>query len=438
MRGSIRAESAQSVTFVELFFDLVFVFAVTQLTVLTAHDLTPDGILRSILLGWLIWWAWTQFTWTLNPADTTHPLVRVITLAATGLALVMAASVPRAFAEDALWFAVPYVLVRVLGLWLQVQVELERAGASHAGVIRWAALSAIGLVLVLIGAVADPSLRPWIWLLAVLADLVAAGIAGRNTVWDLNPAHLSERHGLFVIIAIGESLIVAGSTVANDERSTALAAAAAAAIVVACLLWWTYFGWLKDALEHSYATAPPERNGPLARDAFSLAHFPLIAGIVGFAVALEEIGAHPEEPAPAAVLASLGIGVTLFVASSALSLRLCGGNLLRARLAILVVMLVGLVLAAPLPPVWPLVVVSVALLAIVLIEGAGPDVAPLRGARGRVAPRGLAHQGSPLAALAFRERTQSRAGVRLTGSIRARRPARRAWHARSPRPCPHG
>ena len=77
MRGSIRAESAQSVTFVELFFDLVFVFAVTQLTVLTAHDLTPDGILRSILLGWLIWWAWTQFTWTLNPADTTHPLVRV-------------------------------------------------------------------------------------------------------------------------------------------------------------------------------------------------------------------------------------------------------------------------------------------------------------------------------------------------------------------------
>jgi low temperature requirement protein LtrA len=376
VRGSIRAENAQSVTFVELFFDLVFVFAVTQLTVLTAHDLTPDGILRSILLGWLIWWAWTQFTWTLNPADTTHPLVRVITLAATGLALVMAASVPRAFAEDALWFAVPYVLVRVLGLWLQVQVELERAGASHAGVIRWAAFSAIGLVLVLIGAVADPSLRPWIWLLAVLADLVAAGIAGRSTVWDLNPAHLSERHGLFVIIAIGESLIVAGSTVANDERSTALAAAAAAAIVVACLLWWTYFGWLKDALEHRYATAPPERNGPLARDAFSLAHFPLIAGIVGFAVALEEIGAHPEEPAPAAVLASLGIGVTLFVASSALSLRLCGGDVLRARLAILVVMLIGLVLAAPLPPVWPLVVVSVALLAIVLIEGSGPDVAP--------------------------------------------------------------
>jgi low temperature requirement protein LtrA len=376
VRGSIRASDAQSVTFVELFFDLVFVFAVTQLTVLTAHDLTPEGILRSILLGWLIWWAWTQFTWTLNPADTTHPTVRVITLAATAAALVMAASVQRAFADDALWFAVPYLLVRVLGLGLQVWVDLQRVGVSHAGVVRWAGLSSVGLVLVLAGAIVDPTVRPWIWLLAVVADVVAAAIAGRNTIWDLNPAHLSERHGLFVIIAIGESLIVAGTAVANDERSAALATAAAAAILVAALLWWTYFGWLNDALEELYAAAPPERNGPLARDAFSLGHFPLIAGIVGFAVAIEEIGAHPDEPAPAAVLASLGIGVALFVASSALSYRLCGGRLLVRRLAILAVMLVGLALVAAMPPVWPLAVVAAALLAIVLVEGAGPETEP--------------------------------------------------------------
>ncbi|MGP1673917.1 MAG: low temperature requirement protein A, partial [Candidatus Limnocylindrales bacterium] len=184
-------------------------------------------------------------------------------------------------------------------------------------------------------------------------------------------AHLSERHGLFVIIAIGESLIVAGTAVANDERSGALAANAAAAIVVACLLWWTYFGWLKEALEHRYAAAPPERNGPLARDAFSLAHFPLIAGIVGFAVAIEETLAHPDAPMPTAVAASLGIGVVLFVACSALALRLCGGRVLRARLAILAVMLVALAFAAPLAPVWPLAVVAAALLAIVLIEGGG-------------------------------------------------------------------
>lgn len=373
MRGSIRAEGGQAVAFVELFFDLVFVFAVTQITVLTAHDLTPDGILRSVLLGWLIWWAWTQFTWTLNPADTTHPIVRVTTLAATAVALVMAASVQRAFGDDALWFAVPYVVVRVLGLGLQILVELERVGVDHGGVIRWVGLSTIGLVLVLIGAVVDPATRPWIWLLAILADVVAAAIAGRNTAWDLDAGHLSERHGLFVIIAIGESLIIAGTAVANDERTFALASAAVAAILVAALLWWTYFGWLKEALEEAFAAAPPERNGPLARDAFSLAHFPLIAGIVGFAVAIEEIGAHPDEPASAAVLASLGIGVSLFVASSALSLRLCGGQVLVARLALLAAMLVGLALVAPMAPVWPLFIVAAALLGIVLVEGAGPE-----------------------------------------------------------------
>jgi low temperature requirement protein LtrA len=369
----MRAEEPQSVTYVELFFDLVFVFAITQLTELTAHNLTPDGILRSILLGWLIWWAWTQFTWTLNPADTTHPMVRVVTLAATAAALPMAASVPGAFGDDALWFAAPYLIVRVLGLSLQVKVDLERGEGSHTGVITWVAMSSVGLVLVMIGAVVDPTLRPWVWVLATLADLLAAGLAGRNTIWDLNPAHVSERHGGFVIIAIGESLIVAGIAVGNVERSPALVTAAAAAILVACLLWWTYFGWLKEALEHRFAAASPERLGALARDAYSLGHFPLIGGIVGFAVALEEIGVHPEDPAPAAVLASLGIGVALFVASSAQALRTVDGPVLRPRLAILGVMLVALVFVASWPPVVPLLVVAAALFAIVAIEGGGPD-----------------------------------------------------------------
>ena len=201
---------------------------------------------------------------------------------------------------------------------------------------------------------------------------MAAAWAGRGASWDLNPSHLTERHALFVIIAIGESLIVAGTAVANEERTVALASAAVVTIVVASLLWWTYFGWLQEALEHRYAGSSPERLGPLARDAFSLAHFPLIGGIVGFAVAIELIAAHPDEPAPAAVLASLGIGVTLFVACSALSLRLLGGPILLPRLLILPVMLGLIALVAPMEPGWPLAVVAAALLAIVLIEGAGP------------------------------------------------------------------
>jgi low temperature requirement protein LtrA len=370
----MRASEPQSVTFVELFFDLVFVFAVTELTAVTAHDLTLSGVVRSVLLFWLIWWAWSQFTWTLNPADTTHPGVRILTLAATGAAFVMATSVSRAFAEDALWFAIPYVVVRVLALGLQVRIDLEQ-GPDHAAVWRWAALSCVGMMIVLVGALVDPQIRSWIWLLAILADFVAAAVAGQAQEWDLNPAHVSERHGLIVIIAIGESIIVAASAVAAAPRTAPLVATAAAALAVACLLWWTYFGWLKDALEHRLAEATPAVIGNLTRDAYSLFHFPLVGGIIGFAVAIEEMVAHPDEPADAAVVAALGVGVALFVGFSAASYWRLYGRLLTVRVAMLAVMAGLLVLVAPLAPVWTLVVVAGALLALVAIEAVSPPAA---------------------------------------------------------------
>jgi low temperature requirement protein LtrA len=370
----VRATGPQGVAFVELFFDLVFVFAVTQVTARTAGDLSAGGVLRSILLGWLIWWAWTQFTWTLNPADTSNRVVRVITLAATAAAFVMAASVPRAFTDEAIWFAVPYLVVRGLGLALQVQVERERGGHDHAAVYRWAGASLVGLGLVLLGALVDPPLRSLLWLAAIMADFLAAAIAGRAATWDLDASHLSERHGLFVIIALGESLIVAGSGIARAPLTSGLATSVGAAIVVACLLWWTYFDWLKDALEHRFAAAAPNQLGQLARDAFSLAHFPLIAGIVGFAVAVEETVAHPDEPMATAALAALGIGVALFVASSALSLWRLGGPVLGVRLIALLAMGIGLLVVGtqPVLPVVPLGVVAVALLVIVVAEMTRP------------------------------------------------------------------
>jgi low temperature requirement protein LtrA len=373
-RRGVRASRPQGVTFVELFFDLVFVFAITQITAQTASDLTVEGVLQSILVGWLIWWAWTQFTWTLNPADTTHSWVRVLTLAATAAAFVMAASVPRAFTSEAIWFALPYLVVRLLGLGLQVRVEMEREGADHAAVYRWAGASLVGLALVMVGALVDPGLRSIVWLGAIGADFAAATVAGRAATWDLNPAHLAERHGLFVIIALGESLIVAGAAIASAELAPSLVAAVGASIVVACLLWWTYFGWLSAALAHRFAAADPRRLGPLARDAFSFAHFPLIGGIVGFAVAVEETVVHPDDPMTVPVLAALGVGVALFVASSALSLRTLGGPLLVARLAALAVMASALVVVAvvSMPPVVPLGVVAAALLAIVTVEAARP------------------------------------------------------------------
>src|SRR5215217_7332043 len=368
----LRASEPQSATFVELFFDLVFVFAVTQITALTAHDLTVGGVVRSLLLFWLIWWAWTQFTWTLNPADTNHTGIRITVLLATAAAFVMATSVPRAFAEDSLWFALPYLVVRVLGLGLQLQVDLELPEADHAGVLKWAGFSLVGLTLVLVGAAVDPGLRTWLWVLAIVADLFAAAMAGTAEAWDLNAAHISERHGLFVIIAIGESMIVAGTGVAGEARTGSLVVAAATALAVACLLWWTYFGWLKDAMEHRLAAETPLTLGQLTRDAYSLSHFPLICGIIAFAVATEEIVAHPDQPPSAAVIAALGVGVALFVGFSAVSYRRLGGPILVPRFLALAAMGALLFVVAPLAPVWPLVVVGLALLGVVVVEGVVP------------------------------------------------------------------
>ena len=380
----LHAPQPQPVTFVELFFDLVFVFAVTQITVSTASDLSVANLLRSLLLFWLIWWAWTQFTWTLNPADTTHRLVRAITLAATGAAFIMASSVPRAFADDALWFAVPYLVVRLLGLGLQVRIDLEQDSDGVATVQRWAAASSLGLIAVLAGALVDPPARNWLWLLAILLDLAAAALAGGGKVWDLSPAHVSERHGLFVIIAIGESLIVAGTAVAGDERTAELVAAGAAALVGASLLWWMYFDWFKEALEHDLARAAPTELGGLVRDAYSLGHFPLVFGIIGYAVAVEEIMLHPSDPAPRTVLVALAGGVALFNLSTVFAYWRLHRQLLTTRLAVTTIIAVVVAAFPTWPPFWPLVTVAVGLVILAVLEG-DPSRSPAQHATNQLA-----------------------------------------------------
>ncbi len=317
---------------------------------------------------WLIWWAWTQFTWALNPADTTHDVVRVITLVATGIAFIMAASVTRAFGPEVMWFAVPYLLVRLLGLGLQVRVDREHESRDRATVMLWFALSLIGLALVLAGAFVDPPARNWIWLAAIAADLVAAGRAARQgRTWDIRPAHFSERHGLFVIIALGESLIVAATAISGADRTAALMADVVLALLVACLLWWTYFGWLKEATERGLAAAGSS-IGVVARDAFSFGHFPLVCGIIGFSVAVEEIVYHPGVAPPAEVVASLGVGVALFVGSATFVYWRTCGRLLGQRLAILLVTEGALLLVAAQDPIWLLTTVAVGMLAIAATE----------------------------------------------------------------------
>jgi low temperature requirement protein LtrA len=371
-RQHVHAPDAQGVTFVELFFDLVFVFAVTQVTALTVEHLTLSGVARTLLLFWLIWWAWTQFTWTLNPADTSASSVRAVTLLATATAFVMAASVTRAFGDEAMWFVVPYLLVRVIGLALQVRVDLERPDVRHGAIFWWVGLSSVGLALVLAGGLASTPERYWLWVAAIVADLIAASAGGKRHEWDINPSHFAERHGLFVIIALGESLIVAATAVSGEARTGALIAVAAVGLLVACLLWWTYFAWLIEVVEDGLARTPPERVGSTARDAFSLSHFLLVFGIIGFAVALEEMAHHPAAVPPAKVTAALGVGTTLYVASAAFAVWRASKVLLVARLVVLAATMGVLALVSGAEAAWQLGVVAAGLLVISVVEGRGP------------------------------------------------------------------
>jgi low temperature requirement protein LtrA len=310
--SSIASPEDQGVTFVELFFDLVFVFSVTQIVGHVHHHLDWLGVGQSVLVFWLVWWAWSQFTWALNAADTTHPAVELGTLVATGVSFFMAVALPNAFSGGAAWFAIPYVLVRVIGLGLYIWVAWQTDPSKHAAVRTFSLMSVGGLVAVLAGGFAGGSTLYWLWGIAILLDVVAALAAGEREGWDLHPEHFGERHGLFVIIALGESLIVTGGGLSKATVTANLIAAGTLAVAATCALWWSYFACGKPALDQALAQAPEAERSKLGRDVYSLLHFPMILGVIGFAAAIEGIVLHPADPLTLEARLALAMGVALF------------------------------------------------------------------------------------------------------------------------------
>jgi low temperature requirement protein LtrA len=322
VRTSIRGSEAQGVTFVELFFDLVFVFAVTQVTGVIAHDLTWGGALHALIVFWLVWWAWTQYTWSLNTADTERIGVRLYTLAATGIAFVLALTVPEIDTERGWLFCLAYLALRILGIGMQWRLTDGEPSLRNA-VAKWTTLSSLGLVAVAIGAFLDPEARIVALAVAAVLDMVSATRAGSG-IWELFVPHFAERHGLIVIVALGESLIAAGATASDAGLETHVTTVAMLAVIATCALWWTYFGWAKDVLEENFEKQPLATAGRYARNIYSFGHFPIIAGVVGFAVAIEEAVAHPVEHLEPAGALALMAGVTLFVGGTGVAMWISG------------------------------------------------------------------------------------------------------------------
>ncbi len=351
---SIFSTDEQTVTFVELFFDLVFVFSVTQVAHLLAKHLDWTGVGQAVLVFWMVWWAWTQFTWALNAANTTHAGVELGTLLATGVAFFMAVALPGAFTEEAIWFALPYLAVRVIGLTMYIRVAWVADPTQHAAVRGFAFMSMGGLAAVLAGAIAGPPTLYWLWGLAILLDVIAALVAGEAEGWNLHPEHFAERHGLFVIIALGESLIVAGGGLVGADIDRTVLAVGALTVAMICALWWSYFGAAKSVLDHELESAQGTRRTKLARDVYSLLHFPMILGVVGVAVALEAVVHHPADPLDLPNRITLALGVALFTGVMGFALWRATGRVPIVRLLLAIATAVAVVAAGGVLPLTTL------------------------------------------------------------------------------------
>lgn len=364
----LRTEADQGATFVELFFDLVFVYAVTQVVGLVHDDPSGAGVARGLLAFWLVWWAWTQFTWTLNSADTRHRAVEAGTLVATTGAFFMAYALPRAFEDgEGLWFVVPYIAVRLVGLGLYLAVS-DADPAQRSAVVQFSTLSVVGLALALVGGAVEDPVRSWLWLAVIVADLVAGGVAGGSTAWGLRPGHFAERHGLFVIIALGESLIAVGLTAAEVTRTGELVVVIVLGVAITGLLWWTYFAWIHPTLEHRVSSETGRTQSMMARDAFSFVHFVLVFGIVGLAVGLEAAVAHPGDAIAPAELTLLVGGTVAFLLATAVALWRTTREVLVGRVVVALALVAVCVLAASLPAPWMLAIVTASLATVVVAE----------------------------------------------------------------------
>jgi low temperature requirement protein LtrA len=338
---------ATKVRFLELFFDLVFVLAFTQCTALIVAEPSWAGMVRGLLVLALLWWAWGGYAWLTSAIDPEEGAVRIAMFGAMAALLVVALTVPAAFSDLGVAFAVAYGVVRAAHLALFVLASRGDPGLRHS-VATLAVSSAIGLGLLVAAAFLDGVPQGALWALAILIDYggpAIFGVAG----WRLVPSHFAERYGLIIILALGESIVVLGVG-AEVGLSLAVGTAAVLGVALAAAMWWAYFDVVALVTERRLLAAPEGRSrNAFARDSYSYLHLPMAAGIVLAAAGVETIVAHVDEPLPTVPAAALLGGVALYLLGH-VALRLRNTRTLNYQRLGLAVVLLALVPVATLLP----------------------------------------------------------------------------------------
>jgi low temperature requirement protein LtrA len=278
----------------ELFFDLVFVLALTQCTALMAHEPTWTGLAKGVAILAVMWWAWVGYTWLCTVVNPEEGSVRLVIFTAMAALLVVALAIPEAFGEDALIFALAYGIVRAMQVALLVIAGREDEGLRHSAT-GLAVSTAIGVGLLTAASFADGELQGALWAIAIVLD-VGGPLVIDSSGWRLMPEHFAERHGLIVIIALGESIVAIGIGAEVVGVTAGVAASAVLGIAVAGALWWLYFDVVALVAARRLENAEPgKEQNEIARDSFSYLHFAMVSGIVLLALGLKKTLEHTDE-----------------------------------------------------------------------------------------------------------------------------------------------
>ncbi len=315
-----------SVTTLELFFDLVFVFALTQITALMAHDLSWHGLLRGVLLTAVLWWSWIGFSWLCNIVKADEGSVRGVILLAMASMFVIALAIPEAFHDlpgglpGPVVIACAYFAFRALHL-VMFWLIADGDAVLRRTLLRFAPSMLGGTALLLVASQYHGTTQTLLWAAALAADYGGTYLIDARGWRFRSAAHFAERYGLIIIIALGESIVAIGVGVTDLPISWPILIASVLGLAVAAALWWIYFDATVYYGERALAAEPDETRPKLARDAYTFLHFPMVTGIVllalGLKKVLEYVGDaehhHLDEPLKGVGLYALFGGVVLYL-----------------------------------------------------------------------------------------------------------------------------
>ena len=356
----------ERVTALELFFDLVFVLAITQCAALMAADPSWAGLGRGLLVLAVLWWAWVGYAWLTSVVDPDEGVVRLAMFGAMAALLVAALCIPEVFGGSAALFAAAYAAVRA-GQIVLFALAWRGDPALLRSITALAASTAVGVGLIAVAAAFDGYVQGALWVAAVVFDFAGPFFFGSEG-WRLEPRHFAERHELIIIIALGES-IVAIALGAGVEVGAGEVVAACLGIAVAAALWWLYFDVVALVAARHLAAAPRGRiQNEMARDSYSYLHYFMVAGIVLVALGLKKTLAHHEDPLGTVLAAALLGGAAAYLLAH-IAFRLRNTMTLNRQRLVAAILLLALIPAgARMPALATLAVLTGILTALIVYE----------------------------------------------------------------------